>query len=156
MCLAPMVNTVKQKLLYTLTVRRPPDFTLLFYLRCIFGLHTRREREREREREIVSPPLSPSQALAKLRSCCPHCPDRVSQASSFFFLIPQLFFSLLLNVVDLAATNHQPTSLHPQTHLIWPSLSSIHFNLSLSRYISLSLNLSLFLSPLIEYIMYML
>ena len=61
-----------------------------------------------------------------------------------------ILFSLLLNVADLAATNNQPTPLHPQTHSIWPPPSSIHSNLSLSRSIYLSLNLSLFLLPLAQ------
>ena len=80
---------------------------------------------RERERESIAG------RLAKLRPAQivpPHCrppPPRshTGQASSFFSFLPQLFFSLLLNVANLAATDHQPTPLHPQTHLIWPSSS---------------------------------
>ena len=49
-----------------------------------------------------------------------------------------ILFSLLLNVADPAAIDHQPTLLHPQTHPIQPPLSSIHSDLSLSRFISLS------------------
>ena len=59
-----------------------------------------------------------------------------------------ILFSLLLNVADLAATDNQPTPLHPQTHPMWPPPSSIHSDLSLSRSISPSLNLSLFLPPI--------
>ena len=87
-----------------------------------------------------APVTQPSQGQP--RSCRPHRPDHVTpRTSSFFSLLPQLFFSLLLNVADLATTNHQPTPLYPPTHLIWSSPSSIHSDLSLS------LNLSLFLAP---------
>ena len=81
---------------------------------------------------VALPPISrrptiqitpPNQAKAS--------PDRIAPLPSFFFsLLPQLFFSLLLNVIDLATIDHQPTPLHPQTHLIWPPPSSIHADLS--------------------------
>ena len=115
-------------------------YTLILPLMYFRTTQPEKERERERESEkreqIVMPPPPPSQAPAKLKSCCPHHPDCLNQASSFFYLFPQLFFSFLLNVANLAATDHQPTPLHPQTHPIWPPLSSIHSDLSLSWSIS--------------------
>ena len=103
------------------------------------------------------PPPPPSQAPAKLKSCCPHHPDFLNQASSFFYLFPQLFFSFLLNVTNLAATDHQPTPLHSTPK---PTRSGRRCPpstlISLFPDLSLSLNLSLFLPPLTEYIMYML
>ena len=104
MCLASTENMVKWKINYTLTVKTPTSVVKpmqpSFYLQMI----SRRERERERERENRWPPSQASTA----QTCCPYCPDRAGQASSFFSLLPQLFFSLLLNVADLAATDHRP------------------------------------------------
>ena len=45
-------------------------------------------------------------------------PPKLDPPKTELVLDTPILFSLLLNVADLAATNHQPTPLHPQTHPI--------------------------------------